>query len=161
MGSFIKHRSEHVRVKHIFTCCCCCCCCDLLLFRPRVFPLTLPWAGNLIKIGAGREGFRLFTHLKYLACFERGTGQQYHRTRYMSRFHANHIRVLVVAKVRNLTRLVDPWIPNYCKYGKNNNNIGIYVNLCIFHFLSTALRNLGGFNENMDIFGNTLCFFSF
>lgn len=41
----------------------------------------------------------------------------------MTRFHANHIRILVVAKVSNFSCLIHPWIPNHWEINRKKQRL--------------------------------------
>lgn len=50
-------------------------------------------------------------YLQNLAGLESGSRKEYHRTRYVTRFDANHIRIFVVSEIWNFFRLFHPRIP--------------------------------------------------
>lgn len=55
----------------------------------------------------------LLHHLQYLAGLEGGAGQQYDGRGDAACLHAHHVRELVVAEVRDLFRVLRPWVPDH------------------------------------------------
>lgn len=55
------------------------------------------------------------THLKYLACFERGTGKEDDRSGHVTSLYADHVRVFIITKILALSGFVHPGIPHNLK----------------------------------------------
>jgi len=92
---------------------------SLLLLLRLLGLLLLGWSGRLILVLALSPSvispFRVNYDLQNLGGLESGAGQEQDGRRHVTGFNANHVGVLVVAKVWRFTCLVHPWIPDHYK----------------------------------------------